>query len=457
MKTQASFLNHQFTPLSKIQRWIGHRDEALFDTLFVYQDTTGQVADDTKPWKVERETATADVCILCLKNYRTMTDEQKYPISIEIHPVHSKEAVLQLRLVARKDVLPQEQASILLEQLENTLTDTILNPDQNSADTSSYPREILSITPAKEAYIPSKITLLHQFVEYQAEHQPCKVALEFATSLAVEKSCKRQWTYRELDSEGDKIAQLLAQNGVKPRSMVAICFRKCPEASFATLGILKAGCAFVAIDPDAPTDRQRFIVQDSDCSIVLVMRDTAEALMGQTKTPVVALDDVGDFPATTAVAKLQLDLPQILQGSDLCYCLYTSGTSGTPKACLLTHENAVQAMLSFQRLFHGHWDVDSRFLQFASFHFDVSVLEQYWSWSVGICVTSAPRDLIFEDIAGAISALGITHLDLTPSLAKTLHPDDVPSLCKGIFITGGEQLQQEVLDVWGSRGCIYNG
>lgn len=362
-----------------------------------------------------------------------------------------------MRLVARKDTLPREQASILLEQLENTLFDTIFNPSRNSADTTSYPREVLSITPAKEAYIPSKITLLHQFVEFQAEHHPYKVALEFATSLAVDEKSKRHWTYRELDSEGAKITELLAQHGVKPQKMVAICFRKCPEASFATLGILKAGCAFVAIDPDAPTDRQRFIIQDSDASVVLVMKDTAEALRGQTKVPVVVLDDVEDFFVATKPTKSQRNLPQQLRGSDLCYCLYTSGTSGTPKACLITHENAVQAMLSFQRLFHGHWDVDSRFLQFASFHFDVSVLEQYWSWSVGICVTSAPRDLIFEDIAGAISALGITHLDLTPSLAKTLHPDDVPSLCKGVFITGGEQLQQEVLDVWGSKGCIYNG
>lgn len=365
--------------------------------------------------------------------------------------------MLQLRLVARKDILPQEQASVLLEQLENTLADTLFGPNKNSADTASYPREILSITPAKEASIPSKITLLHQFVESQAEHHPHNVALEFATSLAADKSCKRQWTYRELDSEGNKITQLLARYGVKPRSMVAICFRKCPEASFATLGILKAGCVFVAIDPDAPTDRQQFIVEDSDASVVLAMKDTAEALRGQAKVPVVALDDIGSFFPATMFTKLQPNLTQPLQGNDLCYCLYTSGTSGTPKACLITHENAVQAMLSFQRLFHGHWDVDSRFLQFASFHFDVSVLEQYWSWSVGICVTSAPRDLIFEDIARAISTLGITHLDLTPSLAKTLHPDDVPSLCRGVFITGGEQLQQEVLDVWGSKGCIYNG
>lgn len=113
--------------------------------------------------------------------------------------------------------------------------------------------------------------------------------------------------------------------------------------------------------------------------------------------------------------------------------------------------------MSFQHLFSGHWDQDSRWLQFASFHFDVSVLEQYWSWSVGIRVVSAPRDLLFEDLPAAIRRLGITHIDLTPSLAKLLHPDDVPDLCRGVFITGGEKLQQEILDVWGPKGVIYNG
>ncbi|KAI5820682.1 hypothetical protein BZA77DRAFT_239966 [Pyronema omphalodes] len=142
---------------------------------------------------------------------------------------------------------------------------------------------------------------------------------------------------------------------------------------------------------------------------------------------------------------------------NLSYCLYTSGTTGTPKGCELTHENAVQAMYAFQRLFSPHWDADSRFLQFASFHFDVSVLEQFWSWSVGVCVTSAPRDLIFQDLAGAIDKMQITHLDLTPSLAALLRPEDVPKLTKGVFITGGEALKQDILDTWGETGAIYNG
>ena len=136
--------------------------------------------------------------------------------------------------------------------------------------------------------------------------------------------------------------------------------------------------------------------------------------------------------------------------------LTDTGTTGIPKGCDISHENAVQAMLAFQRIFAGRWTSDSRWLQFASYHFDVSVLEHFWSWSVGICVTSAPRDIILEDISRTIRQLHITHLDLTPSLARTLHPSKVPSLCTGVFITGGELLKQEILDVWGPELCIYN-
>ena len=123
---------------------------------------------------------------------------------------------------------------------------------------------------------------------------------------------------------------------------------------------------------------------------------------------------------------------------------------------MITHENTVQAMLAFQRIFQGHWDEESKFLQFASFHFDVSVLEQFWSWSVGVCVTSAPRDILFADLALAIRKLEITHLDLTPSLAELLIPEEVPSLLRGIFIVGGEALKQDILDTWGEPGVLYN-
>ena len=209
----------------------------------------------------------------------------------------------------------------------------------------------------------------------------------------------------------------------------------------------------MALDPQAPEARKRFIMVDSDCRILCTTQDKAKSLELVDNLRILGVDKLlkeKEFPCNNVT------LSRKLVKDDVCYCLYTSGTTGTPKGCLITHGNAVQFILAFQRLLAGHWDADSCFLQFASFHFDVSVLEQYWSWSIGIRVTSAPRDLLFEDLSARIRALQITHIDLTPSLARLLTPQECPSLRRGGFITGGEQLRQDIIDIWGEASIIYN-
>jgi amino acid adenylation domain-containing protein len=366
-----------------------------------------------------------------------------------------------LRVTFANDILPAEQARILLDQFETLLINLIGFPHGTRDGIQHQRKDLVSIIPAKHVSLSSPVQLLHEFVELSAKNFPRRVAFEFATQIRGMTAVSKCWTYKELDEEGDRVASMLQRRGIKSGSLVAICFDKCPEASFAILGILKAGCAYVALDPGAPFARKSFILEDSKAPLVLTSDRKLkrfEIPSGAEETPsiqvpIVYLDEESEH-------KFDEGTRQILENQSpesICYCLYTSGTTGTPKGCEITHRNAVQAMRAFSQLFSGRWNESSRWLQFASFHFDVSVLEQYWSWSEGIRVVSAPRDLIFEDLPGTIKALGITHIDLTPSLASLLHPDDVPSLCEGVFITGGEQLKQEILDVWGPKEVIHNG
>ncbi|KGO65084.1 AMP-dependent synthetase/ligase [Penicillium expansum] len=432
LKQNALLVKNQFAALSHIQRWLGS-DEPLFDTLFVYQKFTSD-AVGADGWDIVDEETKID-----------------YPVSIELIP-HSTD--LQISLSYRGDLVPTEQAAILLSQYDKFLQDTVFCPDANSTDHESVGSRLLSITPAKEAPIPTTVSLLHQFVEANALKLPEKIAFEFALGDTADSLQKKTWTYREFNECGNQIAHFLQARGAVPGGIVGICFDKCPEASMAILGIMKAGCAYLAIDPGAPISRKQFMLKDSGTNILLCNQSKMMELGGLTATDVQALDEPGMLDG---ISTNDVSLSRPIQPDDTCYCLYTSGTTGTPKGCEITHDNAVQAMLAFQRLFAGHWDEESRWLQFASFHFDVSVLEQYWSWSVGICVTSCPRDLLFEDLTGTIQKLQITHIDLTPSLARLVHPDEVPSLCRGVFITGGEALKQEILDAWGKHGVIYNG
>ncbi|KAJ5503068.1 AMP-dependent synthetase/ligase [Penicillium fimorum] len=432
LKRNALLMKNQFAPLSHVQRWLGS-DEPLFDTLFVYQkfstDTVG-----TDGWDIIDEETKID-----------------YPVSVELIP-HATD--LQISLSYRGDIVPAEQAMILLCQYDKFLQDTVFRPDANSNGHESMGSSLLSITPAKEAPIPTTVFLLHQFVEENALKIPDKIAFEFAFGDTTDNLQKKTWTYCEFNERGNQIAHFLQAKGAVPDGIVGICFDKCPEAYMAILGIMKAGCAYLAIDPGAPISRKQFMLEDSGTKILLCSQSKMAELEGLPAVDVQALDEPG---LLGGVSTGDVSLSRPIQPDDTCYCLYTSGTTGTPKGCEITHDNAVQAMLAFQRLFAGHWDEESRWLQFASFHFDVSVLEQYWSWSVGICVTSCPRDLLFEDLTGTIQKLQITHIDLTPSLARLIHPDEVPSLCRGVFITGGEALKQEILDAWGKHGVIYNG
>ncbi|KAK2880039.1 NRPS [Arthroderma sp. PD_2] len=431
MKSNALAVKHQFTSLAKIQR-LSKSDSPLFDTLFVFQKLAPS-DKEASPWEVVEEES-----------------KTEYPVSIELIPDANK---LKLAVTFKNHVLPEGQASLLLDELDWLLTDILQYPDSTSSNLDSANRSIVSVVPRKDSKIDCPTQLLHQFVEVGAINHPSKVALEFA-ERENGKLVTNSWTYEELDGQGNKYANLLNQLGIQQGTLVGVSFQKCPEAYFSILGVLKVGCAFLAIDPGAPIARKQFIVDDSGASVLLCGVEQKTELESLTGTKVVAVNEAGLLDAVNSTAPI---LENPITGDATCYCLYTSGSTGTPKGCEITHDNAVQAMLSFQRLFDKHWDESSRWFQFASFHFDVSVLEQYWTWSVGICLTSCPRDTLFEDFAGTLRDLCITHIDLTPSLAQLIRPDDVPSLCRGVFITGGEKLKQEILEHWGPHEVIYNG
>ncbi|KAF3070043.1 Hydroxamate-type ferrichrome siderophore peptide synthetase [Trichoderma lentiforme] len=428
MEYNANAHRHQHTPLTQIQKWLGHPATPVFDTLLVYQKLETE-SGVTKRWKLVNDDATVD-----------------YPVSLEVKP-HNDE--IKICITFFSDILPKEQAELLVRQFDAMMTHIATEHDGDEDGIYRLKPDLFAITPPVSPELRAPVQFLHQFVEERAISHPNDVALEFVSRFDGSRPVKQVWSYAEFDAMGNKMANLLMQ--VAPiGSIIAIHFDKCPEAYISILGILKAGCAFVALDPSAPSDRKEFILRDSMAPCLLTTSDGK--INFDTDVNVVRIDLEDIEPIS--------DQPRDLRGAftpdATCYCLYTSGTTGTPKGCEITHDNCVQAMMAFQELFKGHWSDDSRWLQFAALHFDVSVLEQYWSWSVGITVVAAPRDVILDDLIASINNLEITHIDLTPSLARLTHPDEVPGLCRGVFITGGEQLKQEILDAWGPKAVIYN-
>ncbi|KAK9463446.1 uncharacterized protein V1516DRAFT_25942 [Lipomyces oligophaga] len=423
-----SMLEFQHTPYSVIREASGS-SQSLFDTLFAFQKTS--TVGSSNEWTPIIDHATTE-----------------FAVSIELIPKLNGDLILSF--TTNETLIPRDHTNLILNQYEFMLNDLLYNTDSLCINTE-FPRQLSSVKPAFMDEISSDVRLLHEFVENQARISPNHIALEFATEIENDSVKLTSWSYAELDLEANRIANYLRNNFLcQGNSIVATCFEKSAEASFALIGILKAGCSFLALDPTAPSDRNAFICMDSQ-AICLLTHDLLLPKLTGLKMVTVSVTSPSVYQSSAAKP---VDIE--ISNQNLAYCLYTSGSTGMPKGCMLTHENAVQGMLAFQRQFEGTWTLESRFLQFASFHFDVSVLEQFWSWSVGIRVVSAPRDLILKDIGMTIRMLQITHIDLTPSLAALVTPSSAPSLCRGLFITGGDLLKQEVLDAWGDKEVIYN-
>ncbi|KAF5016050.1 hypothetical protein F66182_12398, partial [Fusarium sp. NRRL 66182] len=198
-----------------------------------------------------------------------------YPMSVEMIPQGDK---LLLRLSCRNDVIPPSQADLILRQLDHLLLDGLFSEDSDCTMIPEVQPELLSVTPAKEPFIPSPVSLLHEFVEKTASETPHKLALEFVSGVTSQKIAKQSWTYLELNQMGNKIARLLRSGHSNEGGLIGICFDKCPEAYFSILGILKSGHAYVAIDPTAPLARKQFIINDSGANTVLCVSDRYDEL-----------------------------------------------------------------------------------------------------------------------------------------------------------------------------------
>ncbi|KAI7565289.1 peptide synthetase, partial [Hortaea werneckii] len=311
----ASIQRYRFTPLSSIQRFAGLPGQSLFDTVFVYQKGNNDIESDSK-WPMVHETSSVD-----------------YAASLELEVGAS--GSIALRLTVDSGNVPEEHADLILKQYESIITSMLDSREILDA----APGDLVSKSPAKEHSLPSSASLLHQFVEIQAQTIPEHPALEFIWSLDHSSKMQR-WSYKQLNERGNQVAHLLLTNSVQPGNTVAVRMHKSPEASFAFLGILKAGCAFLALDPELPKARQEFILRDSGAQ-VLFINDVDPDSDYDLPTRVVALSEnvLKDF--------LMRSVPEKdITPEATSYCLYTSGTTGTPKGCELTHENAVQAMLA---------------------------------------------------------------------------------------------------------------
>jgi amino acid adenylation domain-containing protein len=281
-------------------------------------------------------------------------------------------------------------------------------------------------------------SLLHHLVRHYVDDDV--PALDFQD----ERGQRHITSYRELHAKSDSLARhlqdLKEQTGLSQaeRFIVPIFIGQCPELYITQLAILKAGGAFCPVTLDVPEDRLRFILRDASAAVLVTTSELRDRLPMLENVSVVVADDF--TPSEAGVSS-----PAVVEPTMPAYVMYTSGSTGQPKGVLLSHSAATQALLAHDR----HIPEFSRFLQFASPTFDVSVFEIFFPLFRGCTLVICERKTMLNDLPAAINALEVDAAELTPSVANSLLQGrkSVPNL--RVLLTIGEMLKQSVVEDFG--------
>lgn len=256
----------------------------------------------------------------------------------------------------------------------------------------------------------------------------------------------RRWRYAEVEETTNRMAHFLRAQGVTPGSFVGLYRQRSADMVLSILAILKAGAAYVPVDPMYPADRVRFILDDSrvswviaDADLQLQVESTGRRILS------FAPSDWQDRPSTAPEPRISPD--------SIAYIIYTSGSTGHPKGCLVMHRNVVRLMRATESSFGFHerdvWTL------FHSYAFDFSVWEMWGAWFYGgkliVVPHSTSRDTeAFHDL---VCVERVTVLNQTPSafatfMAVAARSDRDAEMALRYVIFGGEALDIASLTPW---------
>ena len=268
-----------------------------------------------------------------------------------------------------------------------------------------------------------------------------------ATALVFEKT---SLTYAELNQRANRLAHHLIRQGVGPETVVGIALERSPELIIALLGVLKAGGAYLPLDPAYPAARLDFMLEDARPALLLVTARTEHQL--PTGIPRLVLDDADALEKVNKYSDVNpgnADHRCHLTVDHPAYVIYTSGSTGTPKGVVVTH-SGIGALAASQAERLGV-TARSRVLQLASLNFDISLEEVMMALTNGAAMVLIPPDALSGPPLRAILVeRRISHASMVPTVLSTIENGD--DLILECLIVGGEVCPETLVTKW-SRGC----
>ena len=275
----------------------------------------------------------------------------------------------------------------------------------------------------------------HERFARQAERTPDHPAVVFE---------KERLTYRELERRANLLAAFLRQRGLAPESLVGVCLERSTDLIVSALGVLKAGAAYLPLDPTNPPDRLASMIEDSRASFVLTRRGLDERLP-PTGAERLWLDEgwearLGASEAGPAAS---------VEPQSLAYVIYTSGSTGRPKGVWLTHAGLCHHV-------DGGVQPGERALQFSSPGFDASVSEIFMTLLHGRTLVLARQEAMLPgpSLTALLRDEAVDMLTIPPSALAVLPEEPLPGL--RILIVAGEACGAELVERWGRGRQLFN-
>ncbi|MGC5330357.1 amino acid adenylation domain-containing protein [Micromonospora sp. DT62] len=334
-----------------------------------------------------------------------------------------------LRLGARPADIDRPYLELLARTYRHVLEAMAADPDGDT----DVGLSVADRTWAVEAYQPVEpfpaAPFVHDLVARRAAAAPAAVAVRHGDATL---------TYGQLDDRSDRLAARLGELGVRPDTVVGIHLPRGIDLIVAMLAVLKAGGAYLPLDPAYPAERVGDMVRDAAPVVVLTDGDLAPRLPCTAATVLVA-DLANGRPRAAYPPAVRLS------GDNLAYVIYTSGSTGRPKGVAVTHRAVLNFCHAQRRVLDAH--AGDEVLQFASPSFDASVWEILLALANGAALVLPPPDADPGDLRR--HAAELTHMTLPPPLLDRLDPAAFPRL--RVLVTGGEACTAEQAARWADR------